>query len=118
VVSLKNLEMDDKNFTLPMYKATSEENHKQLLEILKKHVPTLRKYELITDTPAFMLQSDDGTIMEVFEWKDEKAKNIAHEHPAVRTIWGEMEGICTFPSLGDLPESKNMFPSFKVINSY
>lgn len=110
--------MEERNFTVPMYKATSEQNHAQLLEILKKHVPTLRQYELITDSPAFMLQSDDGTIIEVFEWKDEKSKQVAHEHPAIRTIWGEMEGICEFPSLSDLPESKTRFPNFKILEKY
>ncbi len=110
--------MDTTNFTMPMYKATSEENQKALFEILKNHIPTLRKYELISDSPAYMLQSTDGTIIETFEWKDEKAKQIAHEHPAIRTIWGKMEGICEFPSLSDLPESKKRFPNFKVLEKY
>ncbi|MBN4071061.1 hypothetical protein JYT72_00995 [Crocinitomix catalasitica] len=108
--------MNSKNFTMPMYKATNEENQAKLLEILKNHIPTLRKYELINDSPAFMLQSEDGTIIETFEWKDEKAKEVAHEHPAIRLIWGQMEGICTFPSLSDLPESKSRFPNFKVLD--
>ena len=110
--------MNNKNYAMPMYKATSEENQTKLLEILKKHIPTLRKYELISDSPAFMLQSENGTIIETFEWKDEKAKQVAHEHPAIRTIWGEMEGICEFPTLSDLPESKKRFPNFSVIEKY
>lgn len=101
-----------------MYKATSEENQKKLLEILQRHVPTLRQYELIDEAPAFLLQSEDGTLIELFEWKDEKAMHVAHEHPAIRTIWGEMEGICTFPSLQDLPEAKHRFPNFKLLKRY
>lgn len=110
--------MNEYNFTMPMYKATNEENQKILIEILKRHVPTLRKYGLIEDTPAYLLQSEDGTLIETFEWKDEKAMHVAHEHPAIRTIWGEMEGICTFPSLQDLPESKNRFPGFRILDKY
>lgn len=110
--------MKGNNFAMPMYKATTEENQIKLLEILKKHIPTLRNYELIDDNPAYMLQSEDGTIIETFEWKSEKAKIVAHEHPAIRTIWGEMEGICTFPALSDLPESKTRFPNFKILNTY
>ncbi len=110
--------MNSNNFAMPMYKATSEENHKKLIDILKRHIPTLRKYELIDDGPAYMLQSEDGTIIETFEWKDQKAKEVAHEHPAIRMIWGEMEGICDFPSLSDLPESKTRFPNFKVLEKY
>ena len=110
--------MKGKNFAMPMYKATNEENHDKLLKILEKHVPTLREFELIDDSPAFLLQSDDGTIIETFEWKNEETKQAAHEHPAIRTLWGEMEGICDFPSLSDLPESNNRFPNFKVLKKY
>ncbi len=105
-------------FTTPMYKATSEENHEKLIKILEKHIPTLREYELITDAPAYVLQSEDGTIIEMYEWKNEKAIDLAHEHPAIRTVWGEMEGICTFPSLQDLPEAKKRFPNFTVLKMY
>jgi glutathione peroxidase-family protein len=107
--------MNGNNFAMPMYKATNEQNQMKLFAILKKHIPTLREYELIKDNPAYILQSEDGTIIETFEWKDEKAKMAAHEHPAIRTIWGEMEGICTFPALRDLPESKTRFPNFKIL---
>ena len=110
--------MENTNFTMPLYRATNKKNQMLLFEILKNHIPTLRKYELISDSPAFLLQSKDGTIIETFEWKDENAKRAAHEHPAIRTIWGEMEGICEFPSLGDLPESKTRFPNFKVLEKY
>lgn len=105
-------------FTMPMYKATSESNHKKLMDIVDRHIPTLREYGLIKDGHAYVLQSEDGTIIEMYEWKDEKAIAVAHEHPAIRTIWGEMEGICTFPSLSDLPESKKRFPNFTVIKRY
>lgn len=110
--------MEGNNFTMPMYQPTSPEHHEKMLEILKRHIPTLRKYELITDSQAYLLQSENGTLIEIFEWKDEKAKQAAHEHPAIRIIWGEMEGICTFPSLSDLPESKSRFPNFKILEKY
>lgn len=110
--------MDNQLYAMPMYKATSAENQEKLIEILKKHIPTLREYELITDSPAYMLESANGAIIETFEWKDEKAKKIAHEHPAIRTIWGAMEGICEFPSLSELPESKGRFPNFKVLKKF
>lgn len=88
------------------------------MDIVDRHIPTLREYGLIKDGHAYVLQSEDGTIIEMYEWKDEKAIAVAHEHPAIRTIWGEMEGICTFPSLSDLPESKKRFPNFTVIKRY
>ena len=110
--------MDSTNFVIAMFKATNEENQHRLFEILKKQIPTLRKYELIRSSPAFMLQSQNGTIIVTYEWESEKAKQVAHEHPAIRTIWGELEGICEFTSLSDLPESKSKFPNFKVLERY
>ena len=88
-----------------------------LKEILQDHIPALRKYELITEATAYMVQSTDGTIIEIFEWTDDKAKQAAHEHPAIRTIWGKMEGLCQFPGLKDLPEANRPFPNFEIINA-
>jgi len=104
-------------FTFAMYKPTSG-NEEQLRSILEDHIPTLRKYELIIDHTAYMLQSEDGTIIEVFEWANEKAIEVAHEHPAIRTIWGKMEGICEFPSMRDLPEADQRFPNFSILHTH
>jgi hypothetical protein len=108
--------MEDSTLAIAMYKPT-EGNAKKLIEILKEHIPTLRKYELITNKSAYMVQSADGTVLEIFEWTNEKAKEVAHEHPAIRTIWGKMEGICEFPALKDLPEAHRPFPNFKIITT-
>ncbi len=108
----------NKTFAMPMYKAIKEENQSKLREILKKHVQTLRKYELITNAPVMLLESEDGTLMELFEWKDENASRVAHEHPAIRKIWGEMEGILEFPVLSNLPEANRRFPNFVVLERY
>jgi hypothetical protein len=86
-----------------------------LKKLLKDHIPTLRKYELITDKGAFMIQSTDGTIIEIFEWTSEEAKNAAHRHPAIMKIWGPMMPICEFPHMEDLPEASRSFPNFKII---
>ncbi|HEY0740847.1 MAG TPA: hypothetical protein VGD40_05260 [Chryseosolibacter sp.] len=86
-----------------------------LRTILKDHISTLRQYELITDAGSFTALCEDGTVMEIFEWTHEEAKNHAHEHPAIRTIWGRMEGVCDFPPLKDLNEAKHPFANFQVI---
>lgn len=88
----------------------------ELLEILKNHVSTLRKEGLVTDRPELLLQAQDGTYIELFEWVSEEAKNKAHELPAVmKDIWGKMMEIADFPSLSDLKESEMPFPGFKVV---
>lgn len=85
----------------------------ELKQILKEHIPTLKRLGLITDSPAYMLESENGTVIEVFEWTGDEAKDIAHKHPAVRAIWGKMMDICTFPKMHDLPEANHSFPNFK-----
>ena len=89
----------------------------QLKKILKDHVPTLHKLELITKKSSHIVESENGTIIEIFEWTSVKAKDIAHKHPAVRAIWGKMMDICTFPPMEDLPEAKHSFPNFKILKS-
>ena len=100
---------------IAMYKPRAGKSE-ELKKILKAHIPTLRKYELITDSSAFTVESEDGTILEIFEWTGDDAKNHAHEHPAIRSIWGSMEGICDFPAFQTLPESKTPFPNFSVLS--
>lgn len=104
------------SLAIAMYKPT-EGNAEKLREVLQEHIPALRKYELITDNTAYMVQSADGTILEVFEWTGDEAKNAAHEHPAIRSIWGKMEGLCEFPGLKDLPEAKKAFPNFDMLKA-
>jgi hypothetical protein len=108
----------DKNATsvaFAMYKPKEGQADK-LREILSTHIPTLRQYGLVTERNAYTLQSADGTVIEVFEWQNEQAARSAHEHPAIRTIWGQMEGVCDFPTLKDLPEAKRPFPNFDFVN--
>ena len=62
-----------------------------------------------------MLQSENGIIMQTWEWESEKAMQVAHEHPAIRAIWGELESLCQFISLKELTESTTRFPSFKIL---
>jgi hypothetical protein len=86
------------------------------LEILQYHVPTLRKKGLVTERPELLLQAQDGTYIEIFEWVSEEAKNKAHELPSVmKDIWEKMMEIADFPTLSDLKESDTPFPSFKVV---
>ena len=102
--------------TFAMYKP-KEGKSADLKAILEDHIPTLQRLELITGNPAYMLESADGTIIEVFEWTGDAAKDIAHKHPAVRAIWGRMMNICSFPCLKELPEAEHSFPNFTVLTN-
>ncbi len=86
----------------------------QLEGLIKQHVPILRDLELITDRPSLTVKSKDGTYMEIIEWRDVRAADTAHEHPAVAKVWEAMAKISDFISLKQLPESEKPFSHFEV----
>ena len=99
-----------------MYKP-KKGKEKELGALLKDHLPTLKKYELITGKDAFFAKSSNGTFIEIFEWASEEAKTVAHQHPAIMQIWGKMMPICDFPAMKDLPEAAKSFPNFELVST-
>jgi hypothetical protein len=85
-----------------------------LLALTLEHVPILRRLGLATDRPALAMRAKDGTIVEVFEWKD-GAIAKAHEHPDVQAMWGRYATACDYIPLNELPEAKDLFASFAPI---
>jgi hypothetical protein len=65
--------------------------------LLKRHWPTLRSLDLVTDTPPrhYLGSEHDGgpLFVEIFDWIDERASRIAHEHPEVMAIWEVMDKL-------------------------
>lgn len=88
----------------------------ELLSLVQRHYPTLRKYELVTDRMPILSRSANGTIIEVFEWVDGAAHKKAHEHPEIAAIWERMDVIGEMPKLGTLPECAETFPHFEPVN--
>ena len=78
-----------------------------LLEVLRTHMPTLRSQDLITDRPASLMRAEDGTILEVFEWKSAEHTRQAHENPVVREMWNRFEACCDYVSLRDVADVLN-----------
>ncbi len=97
-----------------MYKP-KDGSEEDLKNILKDHLPVLKQLGFITGAGHFFARSANGTLIEIFEWVSEEAKVAAHQHPAVREIWGRMMPICEFPALKDLPEAQNRFPNFDLL---
>jgi quinol monooxygenase YgiN len=50
---------------------------RELLELVRNRVPTLRKEGLVTDRTPTIMRSRDGTILEVSEWKSRDAIDAA-----------------------------------------
>jgi hypothetical protein len=88
----------------------------ELRRLIAQHVPTLRRLELITDRPAVLVKSRNGTFIEIFEWRSNDAARQAHEHPEVAKIWEAMGPISDLPALETLEEIKNRFPHFEPVD--
>jgi hypothetical protein len=85
----------------------------ELWEILRHHFPTLQREGLVTEQELLTLQASDGTIIEIFEWCSEEAKEKAHASAAVMEIWNKMMTVAEMTSLSTLPEAQRPFPNFK-----
>ena len=87
----------------------------QLLTVVAKHWAVLREQGLVTDRPRYAMQSRDGTVLEVFEWRSSDAIEAAHRNPAVQALWAEFEAACEYSPLAALPESQQLFAEFDAL---
>jgi len=88
---------------------------KQLLNLVRSRVPTLRKEGLVTDRALIIMRARDGTIIEVSEWKSHEAIDAAHKNPNVLAMWNKFFAICDCVPLNTLAEAKEMFAGFEPI---
>ena len=86
-----------------------------LMELVKRHLPTLRELGLATDNHNYIAKSADGRIIEVFEWSSGQAVGAAHQHPAIADIWEKMALVADFLPLNSIPESQQPFMSFEIV---
>jgi len=89
---------------------------RSLLAVLRDHMPTLRGQGLITDRPAYLMRAEDGTMIEIFEWKSEDHTRKAHENPVVRKLWARFEECCDYICLRDVAETTSPFPHFEPVD--
>ena len=71
---------------------------------------------LVTDRPPYLMRAADGTFVEVFEWKSAAAIEAAHGNSAVQAMWARFEDACTYESLLNLKETKDMFTNFEAVD--
>lgn len=88
----------------------------ELKQLARTHVPRLRKEGLVTDREPIIMETADGTIVEVFEWLSDKAVEQAHTNPAVLEMWGEYALVCDYVPLNTLNETSMMFAGFTAID--
>ena len=85
--------------------------------VIREHMPTLRSQNLITDRKPVVGRAADGTIIEVFEWKNKEAVDEAHRNPVVRKLWDRFEACSEYISLRDVPETMSPFPNFEPVDT-
>jgi quinol monooxygenase YgiN len=88
---------------------------KELLELVRSRVPTLRKEDLVTDRAPTIMRARDGTIIEVSEWKSKEAIDAAHKNPNVLAMWNKFFALCDCLPLKTLPEAEEMFAGFEPV---
>jgi quinol monooxygenase YgiN len=67
------------------------------LALLEKHWPALDGVGLVSKEPPRMFRAEDkrGSLcfVEMFQWKDEKSPEIAHQTPEVMAVWEPMGAV-------------------------
>lgn len=87
-----------------------------LLDAVRDHMPVLRAQGLVTARPALVMRAEDGTIIEVFEWRSDAAIEQAHSNAAVADLWQRFNDACEYVPLATLPECSGMFASFEPLD--
>jgi len=86
-----------------------------LMKLVARHLPKLRDLGFATDRENYIAKSEDGTIIEVFEWASMNAVNAAHQHPDVSDIWEKMTLVAEFLPINRLSELNSPFADFKLL---
>jgi hypothetical protein len=84
----------------------------ELLNILREHVAVQRREGFATDHPVTLMKAEDGTLIEIFEWKSIEAKDQAHKSEAVMGLWNHMMEIAEMVPLATLAETQHPFAAF------
>ena len=87
----------------------------ELTSLTREHVPYLREKGLATERPHVLARASDGTVVEVFEWK-EGGLDRAHEDPGVQQLWTRFAAVCDFVPLSTLAEANMTFANFIPLN--
>ena len=88
---------------------------RELIELVRNRVPTLRKEGLVTDRVPTIMRARDGTIVEVSEWKSREAIDAAHKNSNVLAMWEKFFAVCECVPLKTLPEADDMFAGFEPV---
>jgi hypothetical protein len=87
-----------------------------LVELTRGHVPLLREEGLVTTRRPVLLAAEDGTVLEIFEWRSKEAMEEAHGNARVLELWDRYARVCDFVPVGSLDEAGNLFSEFTPLD--
>lgn len=87
----------------------------ELVQLTRRHVHRLRAEGLVTDREPIAMEAEDGTIVEVFEWKSKEAIESAHSNAVVQEMWQEYAEVCDYVPVGEIDEAGRMFSEFSPL---
>jgi uncharacterized protein (TIGR01244 family) len=87
-----------------------------LLALTRTHLARLYEQGLVTRKKSFVMRAVDGTLVEVFEWKSQRAIDEAHHNPAVVAMWSEYAEVCEYVPVGSLTEAAQLFSGFESLD--
>ena len=83
-----------------------------LQQLMREHLSILKNQNLVTERDSIIMEAQDGTIIEVFEWKSKSAIEQAHTNPVVLEMWGKYAEACDYIPVGQVAETKQLFSDF------
>jgi hypothetical protein len=86
-----------------------------LLAEVRDHLPPLRAQGLVTERISIVMRTQDGTIIEIFEWVSQEAIAGAHSNPVVLEVWKRFEAVCSYEVPANIPEFQKMFAHFEPV---
>lgn len=88
----------------------------ELRDLLREHLPTLRRLRLVTGRPSILCLAPDGCHLEIFEWTSGDAAQQAHHLPEVARLWEAMAEVADFPALASVAGADARFPHFRPVD--
>ena len=88
----------------------------ELRILISTHQAILRGEDLVTDREAILMESADGSVVEVFEWRSVAAIEAAHSNARVTQMWGDFAQVCEFVPVASVPEAAELFSEFSSFN--
>jgi len=87
-----------------------------LRKLMESHISVLKKEDLVTERDSIVMEAQNGTIIEVFEWKSQEAIEKAHSNRNVIAMWDEYAEVCDYVPVASIPETSKLFSEFKPVN--